>query len=390
MARVITGTVWVLSLVSLFTDVASEMLYPVIPVYLKSIGFSMVLIGVLEGIAEAVAGLSKGYFGKLSDSSGKRLPFVRWGYALSALSKPMMGLLTSVWWVFLSRTTDRLGKGLRTAARDAMLSAEATQATKGSVFGFHRAMDTLGAVLGPCLALLYLYYNPGSYSMLFLLAFIPGAISIFFTYLLKDKSPGEQRPRPSFLEFLNYLKTAPRTYNRLIFGLLLFTLANSSDVFLLLKVRESTGDDTTAIAIYIFYNLIYALFSYPLGKLADRIGIRKVLVTGLAVFALVYILMAWASQMWVFIFAFMLYGAYAAATEGQAKAWISNICAEQETATAIGTYTALQSICTLAASSLTGIIWFRYGATPAFITSASLTVIVVIYFLLAVKSSSDK
>src|SRR6476659_6883211 len=140
----ITRTVWILSFISLLTDVASEMLYPVMPIYLKSIGFSVLLIGILEGIAEATAGLSKGYFGKLSDHVGRRAPFIRLGYTLSALSKPMMAAFVYPVWIFLARTIDRLGKGIRTGARDALLSDEASAATKARVFGFHRSMDTAG------------------------------------------------------------------------------------------------------------------------------------------------------------------------------------------------------------------------------------------------------
>ena len=159
--RIISRTVWILSLVSMFADIASEMLYPVIPVYLRNIGFSVFLIGILEGIAEASAGLSKGYFGTWSDHTGKRMPFVRLGYFLSALSKPMMVLLKFPLWIFIARTTDRLGKGLRTAPRDALLSAEATPETKAGVFSFHRGWDTLGAVVGPLIALGYLHLHPG-------------------------------------------------------------------------------------------------------------------------------------------------------------------------------------------------------------------------------------
>src|SRR6476646_7963055 len=136
--KILTRTVWILSLVSLFTDVASEMLYPVMPMFLREIGFSMLLIGILEGVAEAIAGLSKSYFGKLSDLSGRRVPFVRLGYLLSALSKPMMAVFIYPLWIFSARTLDRLGKGIRTGARDALLSGEATPETKGRVFGFHR------------------------------------------------------------------------------------------------------------------------------------------------------------------------------------------------------------------------------------------------------------
>ena len=154
--KIINRTVLILSLVSLFADVASEMLYPVVPVYLKEIGFSVLLIGVLEGVANFTAGLSKGYFGKLSDEKGLRLPFVKLGYLLSAISKPMMAAFIYPLWIFFARTVDRLGKGLRTAARDALLSQNATKETKARVFGFHRGMDTLGAAIGPILALLFL------------------------------------------------------------------------------------------------------------------------------------------------------------------------------------------------------------------------------------------
>ena len=182
--KYITRTVWILSLVSLFTDTASEMLYPIMPIYLKSIGFSIVLIGILEGVAEATAGLSKGYFGKLSDASGKRVPFVQIGYAFSAISKPMMAVFIYPLWIFFSRTLDRFGKGIRTGARDAILSDEATVQTKAKVFGFHRSMDTVGAVLGPSFALLYLYFYPQQYKTLFLIAFIPGLLAVLSSFYL--------------------------------------------------------------------------------------------------------------------------------------------------------------------------------------------------------------
>ena len=168
--KVINRTVLILSLVSLFADVASEMLYPVIPVYLKEIGFSVLLIGVLEGVANFTAALSKGYFGKWSDEKGLRLPFIKLGYLLSAVSKPLLAAFAAPLWIFFSRTVDRLGKGLRTAARDALLSQNATPETKARVFGFHRSMDTLGAAIGPALALLFLVLFPKNYTAIFLLA----------------------------------------------------------------------------------------------------------------------------------------------------------------------------------------------------------------------------
>ena len=379
--KIITRNVLVLSFVSLFTDVASEMLYPVMPIYLKTIGFSIILIGILEGFAEATAGLSKGYFGNLSDNTGKRLPFVQIGYLFSAISKPMMALFTYPLWVFLARTIDRLGKGVRTGARDALLSDEATPETKGRVFGFHRSMDTLGAVLGPLLALVYLAYRPNDYKTVFYIAFFPGVISIAFTLLIKEKQKVQtvQKPKTGLLDFVKYWKASPANYRRLVAALLVFTLFNSSDVFLLLKIKESGLNDTVVIGTYIFYNLIYAISSYPLGALADRIGMKKILVSGLILFAIVYVGMAYAESQWVFIVLFFLYGIYAAATEGIAKAWISNICNKNNTATAIGTYTAFQSLATLLASSFAGIIWFYVGASTMFLLSGIMALFVGIY-----------
>ncbi|MES2704734.1 MAG: MFS transporter [Bacteroidota bacterium] len=385
--KIITRTVWMLSAVSLLTDVASEMLYPVVPVYLRSIGFSIFLIGILEGIAEATAGLSKGYFGKLSDNTGKRLPFVRLGYALSALSKPMMAFFTSIAWVFSVRTLDRLGKGIRTGARDALLSDEATPQTKARVFGFHRGMDTFGAVLGPAIALLFLSLYPGQYKTLFYIAFIPGVLAIFFTFAIKEKlratSPTKKATR--LLDFLRYLEASPLEYRKLVTGLLLFALFNSSDIFLILKIKESGFSDTSAIGVYIFYNLIYALCAYPLGSLADRIGLRTVFLSGLVLFAAVYAGMAVNTNLYLFYGLFLLYGVYAAATEGITKAWITNVAAKQYTATAIGTYTALQSICTMLASTITGALWFAFGAKVMFLITALMAIIALVYFLVFVR-----
>jgi MFS family permease len=381
--KYITKTVWILSLVSLFTDTASEMLYPILPIYLKSIGFSVVHIGILEGVAEATTGLSKGYFGKLSDLSSRRVPFVQFGYAFSAISKPMMVVFTFPLWIFFARTIDRLGKGIRTGARDAILSDEATPQTKGKVFGFHRSMDTLGAVIGPSLALLYLYFYPHDYKNLFLIAFIPGLFAVLSSFFLKEKKVkvAKLKLKTTFFSFLKYWKVSPTEYRKVVIGLLIFTLFNSSDVFLLLKAKQAGLDDTMIIGIYIFYNLIYALFAFPVGILADKFGLKTTFIIGLALFAIVYLGMALNTNLYIFFILFFLYGIYASATEGISKAWISNIIEKRDTATAIGTFSGLQSICTMLASSLTGIIWFQLGATTAFIITAAATLFVIGYFL---------
>lgn len=385
--KYITRTIWVLSLVSLFTDTASEMLYPVIPIYLKSIGFTVVLIGVLEGIAEAIAGLSKGYFGKLSDATGKRVPFVRFGYALSTISRPLMVIFINPLWVIFTRALDRLGKGIRTGARDAILSDEATTQTKGKIFGFHRSMDTFGAVLGPSLALLYLYFYPENYKTLFFIAFIPGILAVTASFFIKEIKPKDVqvKPRIGFLSFLRYWKEAPSDYRKLMIGLLTFTLFNSSDVFLLLKAKESGLSDTMVIGVYIFYNLVYALFAFPLGILADKISLKKMYLFGLIIFAIVYFGMGLSHNPYIIGTMFLLYGVYSAATEGVSKAWISNISEKKDTATAIGTYTAFQSLLTMIASSLAGILWFQFGASITFLITGTATLLVIIYISTVVK-----
>lgn len=359
------------------------MLYPVMPIYLSSIGFSIALIGILEGFAESTIGISKGYFGKQSDISGKRLPFIQWGYALTVIGKTAMVLIAHPVWVFFTRSLDRLGKGVRTGARDAMLSDEATDENKGKIFGFHRSLDTLGAVIGPLLALIYLYYYPEDYKMLFFLAFIPGVVAVLLTFFLKDKKRQDTfiKKKGSFLSFLSYWKEAPLVYRRVLIGLLVFALVNSSDLFLILRLKETGMSDTWVIGGFIFYNLVYAIFSFPLGILADKIGLKKIFIFGLFVFVGVYLGMAMDLPAKMYLILFGCYGIFSAATEGVAKAWISNIAAKKDTATAIGLFAGFQSVCAFLASSLTGLIWYAYGAGVAFTATAIVVLGVSTYFV---------
>ncbi|MCB0567944.1 MAG: MFS transporter [Phaeodactylibacter sp.] len=387
MKKLLTRTIWLLGLVSLFTDMASEMLYPIMPLYLESIGFTVLGIGVLEGIAEAMAGLSKGYFGKLSDYRARKVPFVQLGYLLSALSKPLMAVWTAPLWVLGARTTDRLGKGIRTGARDALLAAEATAATRARVFGFHRGMDTLGAAIGPLLALLFLWVYPGYYRTLFLLAVFPGLAAVAFTLLLKEPAneavpttPVTKTGRPGFFSFLKYIPKSSLAYRRLLWGLLAFALVNSSDLFLLLMLKYKGIGDSLLIGFYIFYNLVYALAAFPAGSLADRWGVKPTFISGLLVFVAVYGGMALAADWWQFGLLFLLYGLYAALTEGVAKAWISNLAPAEERATAIGTYEGLRSVATLLASSLAGLIWWQFSPAVLFGLTAAIVMGVAVYF----------
>ena len=397
--RIITRTILILSMVSLFADVASEMLYPVIPVYLKEIGFSMIGIGIMEGFVNFTAGISKGYFGKLSDEKGLRLPFVKLGYFLSALSKPLIGFFVVPAWIFFVRTLDRLGKGVRVAAKDALLSAETTKENKAKVFGFNRALDTAGATIGPVVALIFLLYYPGQYKTLFLIAFIPGILSVFLIFLLKEKKrPATTMEKGGFFSFFKYWKIASGEYRHLVSGLLVFALFNSSDFFLLIKTKETIGEssvqifgnkfdsDTITIAAYIVYNLVWALCSYPLGVLADKIGFKRIFLAGLILFASVYAGFAFNPSIPAIFILFGIYGLFSAATDGVSKAWITNIAHDKNTATAVGFYTSCQSICTLLASSLAGFIWHQVGSFFTFISTAIIAFLVFLFLMVKLKN----
>ncbi|HEY5536830.1 MAG TPA: MFS transporter [Ignavibacteria bacterium] len=388
----ISKAVWILCFVSLFTDIASEMLYPVMPVYLKSIGFSALIIGLLEGFAEATAGFSKGYFGNLSDRSGKRAPFVQFGYGLSSVSKPMLAAFVFPLWIFFARTIDRLGKGIRTSARDAILSSESTPETKGRVFGLHRALDTAGAFIGPVFALIFLSIYVENFRLLFLIAFIPGLLAVGFSFFIKDRKV-EANPNikgRGFFSFLKYWKIAGKDYKKLVTGLLAFALINSSDIFLLLMIKQIGYSSTEVIAAYIFYNFIYAVSSYPVGILADKLGLKNIFIAGLFLFALVYGGMSFQPSLVVIFILFFFYALYASATESISKAWITNISAKDDTATAIGFFTGFSSVFTLLASIIAGLIWSTFSPPVTFAVSAIGAVLVAIYIIVVFRSENIK
>ena len=383
---IISKTVFFLGLISLFTDMASEMIYPILPLYMESIGISIVGIGILEGIAQATAGLSKGYFGRWSDLSPRRLPFVQIGYGLSAISKPILAFATSGWTVLAARFGDRLGKGIRTGARDALLSQEANSENRGRIFGFHKAMDSFGAALGPLLALGFLWYYPEEYKTLFLLAIIPGMFAIVSTYLIKEPQSTNTTnlsKRPNWSDLISYLKSSSKGYKKLVLGLLLFSLINSTDLFLLLFLKTIGFADIQIISIYILYNLVFAFAAYPAGILGDRFSLRKVFLVGLLLFSFTYIGLGSIDNITLtpILFLFILYGLFAACTEGVSKAWITKEVDGVEVGSAIGNFEALNSITTMLASAIGGLIWYQFGAPVLLVGTGALSISVILYFL---------
>lgn len=381
----ISKQVFILGMISLFTDIASEMLYPVTPIFLTSVlGSSMAVVGLVEGFAELTAGLLKGYFGNLSDKLGKRSIFVVLGYGLSAIAKPLPGILQNVPVVLASRVSDRIGKGIRTAPRDALL-ASYSNSNSGVIFGFHRAMDTLGAAIGPVAALILLNIYPNNFQLIFLITFIPSAIAIGFTLFVKDNNISVTRV--AHKNYLQFWKFAPKQYKQALVLITIFSLVNSSDVFLILKSQYISKSDLLAIAGYVFYNMVYAVFSYPLGGLADKFGKHKVFSFGLLIFSLVYFGFAFFNKINLIWILFALYGIYAASTEGVSKAWISDLIPNEQRGSAIGLLTMFSSFSVMMGSFLTGVIWDQFGSSIPFLISAIVSLIIacIIIFKFRVK-----
>lgn len=366
----------ILGLVSFFTDIASEMLYPVAPIFLTaSLGASMAVVGIIEGIAEVTAGLLKGYFGVLSDKLRKRSLFVQLGYGLSAIVKPLPGFFPFISTVVVSRVVDRIGKGIRTAPRDALLASNAN-GNSGAVFGFHRGMDTLGAMTGPMVALLLLYLYPGNYALVFFAAVAPSIFAILCSLLVKDSAVIKTKNK--FAGYKNFWKSAPSQYKILLAFVTMFSLVNSSDVFLILKSRNISGSDSAAIFGYVFYNFIYAFASYPVGILSDKLGKKKIFISGLFIFSLVYLGFALNESMPVIWILFALYGIYAASTEGVTKAWVSDLIPDEYRGSAIGLLTMLSSLAVMLGSVITGILWDNFGSQIPFIISSIISFFVAI------------
>ncbi len=375
-----------MGIVSLCADMASELYYPLMPLYLSSIQVSVVGIGVIEGVAELIVGISKGYFGHWSDVLRRRVPFVKFGYLLSAISKPLIVLSNALAWIFVVRSADRLGKGIRSAARDALISDVSTKQNKAVHFGLHRSMDSIGAVLGPLIALLLLQCLNWSMQSILIFGIIPGLLAVICTLWLKDNPStvvGKGK-KPQFLAYFTYWSKASKEYKLAVVASSIFFVCNSSDMFLILQGNNILGSGkevlSTMLYAYILYNMVYVCTSYPLGILSTKLGIRPILSVGLLLYAIVYIGMAYASNVVHIYVLFGLYGVYAGATDGLLKAYISNQISADEQGTGLGLFASIQSIMLMIASILAGVVWQQYGSYWMLIPSAIGAAVVGIYF----------
>lgn len=383
--RALTPNVVRLGVVSFFADVSSEMLYPLMPLFLTSVlGAPVAAVGLIEGAAEATASLLKTVSGRIADRTGRRVELVFGGYSLSALAKPLIAL-ANVWpLVLIARLVDRTGKGFRGSPRDAIIADSVDPAVCGSAFGWHRAMDTLGAVVGPLLALWLVSLAGGDLRTVIWLATIPGVLGALLVLTVRDprrrKAGTDAATRSAGGEGTARLRWAaiPHRFKLYLGAWFPFVLVNSSDVFLILRARQLGFSTTAVVLVYALYNLVYAAASVPLGHLSDRIGRRRVLVGGMFVFAAVYAGFAAATAVWQVIALFAVYGIYIAATDGVGKAFAVDLVPRDLRATSIGLLGTLTGVTALAASAGAGLLWdavgpwapFALGATGALVSAA--------------------
>ncbi len=364
----LTPNVIRLGLVSFFADVSSEMLYPLIPIYLTVVlGAPVAIVGLIEGAAEATASLLKTVSGRLSDISGRRRSFVLAGYSLSAVAKPLLAVAQLVGWplVLVARVLDRFGKGVRTSPRDALLADSVSAEKRGLAFGWHRAMDTMGAVVGPLLALALLALLQGNLPLIFMLAFIPGIIGASLVLLVHERKRPAPAATPAAVPSIKF-SALPPAFRGYLLAWGAFAIANSSDVFLILRAKALGFSTVFVVVLYAFYNLVYAVASPYLGHLSDKLGRRKVLIGGLLIFALVYIGFAVAPNAgWLWLL-FGVYGLYTAATDGVGKAYAVDLVPANIRASALGLLGTVSGVAALVASSIAGLLWYTAGPWAAF------------------------
>lgn len=370
--RRLPRNVWTMSITSLLNDVSSEMLLNVLPFFLANIlGVRTAVIGLIEGIAETTASLLKIVFGALSDKLRKRKPFTVVGYSLSAFTKPLLYFAAAWGWVLGVRVADRIGKGIRTAPRDALIADSIDKGQRGLAFGIHRASDTLGAFLGLGIAAVIIWLTQSqallltrsTFQLIVLVSIIPGVLAVIVLALgaveVTGSANGVETKRLSFREMDSRFKS-------FLFVIVLFTLGNSSDAFILLRGQERGLSMLQVMGMSLTFNAVYTVFAGPLGALSDRIGRRKLMVGGWLAYGLVYLGFAFSNSGWQVWALFALYGLYYAATEGTAKALVADLVPESSRGTAYGLFNAAIGITALPASLIAGLLWQGAGSWTGF------------------------
>ena len=370
--RRLSRNIYIVSLVSFFQDTASEILYPILPFFVTGVlGAPPAVLGLIEGVADGTASAMKAASGRLADLRHRR-PLVATGYGISALGKVLLALAGAWPLVLAARFTDRVGKGLRGPPRDAIIADDTTPVNRGRAFGFHRAADTAGAVVGPLIGLALYQLVGQQFGPLLWIAVIPALLSVALVFLIRE------RPHPSIgIERAWSLAGLPRRYWRLITIIGLFALVNFPDTLLLLRAKDLGYEYAGVVALYVLYNLSYAALSYPAGVISDRLNRRVVFATGLGVFSLAYLgfgLTTTAGWLWIL---FPLYGGYTALTDGVSRAWVADLVPADNRGTALGIQAAVSGVGLLIAGVWAGLAWNGTGHIP-FIISGTLTAVLVL------------
>ncbi len=375
----VSRNVFAFGLVSFCADVASEMLYPLIPIFITTtLGAPVAVLGVIEGIAEGTASSLKVVSGWYADRLRSRKPLVALGYALSALGKLLLAAAFAWPQVLLARFVDRFGKGVRTSPRDALIADSSDPARFGRAYGFHRAADTAGAVLGPLLALLLVaLWGEDNLRPIFILAIVPGIASVALIALVRERRRAPALPSPGPTLDLSGADAAFWVFLGIS---VLFALGNSSDAFLILRAKDLGLGLTMVILAYVLYNAAFSLLAMPSGIASDRLGRRSVMVAGFLIFGLVYLGFALADRQSLVWPLFAVYGLYMAMTDGIARAFVADLAPPERRATFLGVYHTSIGLMAVASSALAGVLWqvvqpaapFLVGASTAFLSAALL------------------
>ncbi|MFH1189646.1 MAG: MFS transporter [Candidatus Omnitrophota bacterium] len=384
--KIFTGikkNVVVLSVTSLLTDISSEMLYPIIPIFLTSVlGAPMSILGLIEGAAEAVASILKAFSGYISDFFERRKPFVVGGYFLSAIGKLLFFLAYSWPLIFLARLVDRIGKGVRTSPRDAMISDSCDAAYRGKAFGFHRAMDTVGACIGPLLAFWLLYGFKDNLRSVFLIALVPAIIGVGILIVwLKETGVRSAGSRVSLK--IKAGKFSPVFWKFILISTI-FSIGNSSDAFLIMRAKDIGLTTGIVILAYVVYNISYSVFSFPAGIISDKLSRKTVIVAGYLVFAFVYFgFSAYATKATIWPL-FFIYGFYIAMTDGVSKAYVTDVVDKEAVGTAMGLYHCITGFAAFFASLVAGLLWTHVAPGAPFVYGAVLAIISSVAFLMLI------
>jgi MFS family permease len=360
--------------VSFFNDVSSEMIYPLLPLFLTQVlGAGVLFVGLIEGIAESVSSFLKLFSGWLSDRFQKRKGIILFGYSLASITRPFVGLATSAFHILFLRFFDRVGKGVRASPRDALLSQSCKEEERGKAFGFQRAMDHAGAMVGPLITSLLMLVLTKDLRVIFYLSAIPALFCLLILFRGVTDVTRNRTPTSPALK-LHWNKW-DKKFKYFLLIITLFTLGNSSDAFLLLRAKDLGIDIVSIPILWFFLHLSKTIFSVPGGSLSDRIGRRKVMILAWTVYGLVYLGFAFASKAYHIWLLFFIYGLFFGLSEGTERAWVADLVEESKRGTAYGVYNFFIGIATLPASLLMGLIWKAIGVQWAFSFGAIMALI---------------